>query len=59
MNQVLETICSIPDPGLQQVTQEDLEEIIQYGNTKDVVDLLQDEGGGESGDAVSDAEEMC
>ncbi|KAG7159342.1 Autophagy-related protein 101-like [Homarus americanus] len=57
MNQVLETICSIPAPGFQEVTREDLEEMMQEGNTNDVEDLLEDEEGGESGDAASDAGE--
>ncbi|KAG7156020.1 putative Tigger transposable element-derived protein 1-like 322, partial [Homarus americanus] len=55
MNQVLETVRSIPAPGFQEVTQEDLEEMMQEGNTNDVEDLLEDEEGGESGDAESDA----
>ncbi|KAG7175341.1 hypothetical protein Hamer_G001402 [Homarus americanus] len=57
MNQVLETVRSIPAPGFQEVTREDLEELIQEGNTNDVEDLLEDEEGGESGDAESDAGE--
>ncbi|KAG7174512.1 Jerky protein-like 17, partial [Homarus americanus] len=57
MNQVLETIRSIPAPAFQEVTREDLEELMQEGNTNDVEDLLEDEGGGESGDAASDAGE--
>ncbi|KAG7163412.1 hypothetical protein Hamer_G004552 [Homarus americanus] len=32
MNQVLETICSIPAPGFQEVTREDLEKLMQEGN---------------------------
>ncbi|KAG7169060.1 hypothetical protein Hamer_G011764 [Homarus americanus] len=55
MNQVLETVHSIPAPGFQEVTREDLEEMMQEGNTNDVKDLLEDEEGGESGDAASDA----
>ncbi|KAG7177189.1 hypothetical protein Hamer_G000442, partial [Homarus americanus] len=51
MNQVLETVRSIPAPGFQEVTREDLEEMMQEGNTNDVDDLLEDEEGGESGDA--------
>ncbi|KAG7163854.1 hypothetical protein Hamer_G019125 [Homarus americanus] len=57
MNQVLETVHSIPAPGFQEVTREDLEKPMQEGNTNDVEDLLQDEEGGESGDAASDAGE--
>ncbi|KAG7158424.1 hypothetical protein Hamer_G007051, partial [Homarus americanus] len=57
MNQVLETVRSIPAPGFQEVTREDLEEMMQEGNTSDVEDLLEDEEGGESGDAASDAGE--
>ncbi|KAG7164010.1 hypothetical protein Hamer_G014477 [Homarus americanus] len=56
MNQVLETVRSIPTPGFQEVTREDLEELMQEGNTNDVEDLLEDEEG-ESGDAASDAGE--
>ncbi|KAG7154896.1 hypothetical protein Hamer_G024965, partial [Homarus americanus] len=56
-NQVLETVCSIPAPGFQEVTREDLEELMQEGNTNDVEDLLEDEEGGESGDAAIDAGE--
>ncbi|KAG7176275.1 Small nuclear ribonucleoprotein Sm D3-like [Homarus americanus] len=51
MNQVLETVRSIPAPGFQEVTREDLEEMMQEGNTNDVEDLLEDEEGDESGDA--------
>ncbi|KAG7154582.1 hypothetical protein Hamer_G020005 [Homarus americanus] len=51
MKQVLETVRSIPAPGFQEVTREDLEEMMQEGNTNDVEDLLEDEEGGESGDA--------
>ncbi|KAG7172935.1 hypothetical protein Hamer_G017919 [Homarus americanus] len=51
MNQVLETVRSIPAPGFQEVTREDLEEMMQEDNTNDVEDLLEDEEGGESGDA--------
>ncbi|KAG7157478.1 E3 ubiquitin-protein ligase synoviolin-like 1 [Homarus americanus] len=51
MNQVLETVRSIPAPGFQEVTREDSEEMMQEGNTNDV------EEGGESGDAASDAGE--
>ncbi|KAG7169544.1 hypothetical protein Hamer_G030943, partial [Homarus americanus] len=54
MNQVLETVCSIPAPGFQEVTREDLEEPMQEGNTNDVEDLPEDE---EGGDAASDAGE--
>ncbi|KAG7164884.1 hypothetical protein Hamer_G017286 [Homarus americanus] len=57
MNQVLETVRSIPAPGFQEVTREDLEELMQDGNTNDVEDLLEDEEGCESGDAESDAGE--
>ncbi|KAG7163069.1 Tigger transposable element-derived protein 1-like 169 [Homarus americanus] len=57
MNQVLETVRSIPAPGFQEVTREDLEELMQEVNTNDVEDLLEDEEGGASGDAVSDAGE--
>ncbi|KAG7154589.1 putative Tigger transposable element-derived protein 1-like 324 [Homarus americanus] len=57
MNQVLETVRSIPAPGFQEVTWEDLEEMMQEGNTNDVEDLLEDEEGGESGNAASDAGE--
>ncbi|KAG7170874.1 hypothetical protein Hamer_G012437, partial [Homarus americanus] len=57
MNQVLETVRSIPAPGFQEVTREGLEEMMQEGNTNDVEDLLEDEEGGESGDAASDAGE--
>ncbi|KAG7159731.1 hypothetical protein Hamer_G026176, partial [Homarus americanus] len=57
MNQVLETVRSIPAPGFQEVTWEDLEEMMQEGNTYDFEDLLEDEEGGESGDAASDAGE--
>ncbi|KAG7174700.1 Aminomethyltransferase-like [Homarus americanus] len=57
MNQVLETVRSIPAPGFQEVTREDLEEIMQEGNTNDVEDLLEDEEGGESGYTASDAGE--
>ncbi|KAG7158136.1 hypothetical protein Hamer_G008751 [Homarus americanus] len=39
------------------MTREDLEELMQDGNTNDVEDLLEDEEGGESGDAASDAGE--
>ncbi|KAG7161156.1 hypothetical protein Hamer_G024210 [Homarus americanus] len=56
MNQVLETVSIIPAPGFQEVTREDLEELMQDGNTNDVEDLLEEEGG-ESGDAASDAGE--
>ncbi|KAG7163472.1 hypothetical protein Hamer_G004624 [Homarus americanus] len=56
MNQVLETVRCIPAPGFQEVTRVDLEELMQEGNTNDVEDLLEDEGG-ESGDAASDAGE--
>ncbi|KAG7177828.1 hypothetical protein Hamer_G025738 [Homarus americanus] len=51
MNQVLETVRSIPAPGFQEMTREDLEEPMQEGNTNDVEDLPEDEEGGESGDA--------
>ncbi|KAG7175887.1 Tigger transposable element-derived protein 1-like 201 [Homarus americanus] len=37
--------------GFQEVTWKDLEELMQEGNTNDVEDLLEDEEGGESGDA--------
>ncbi|KAG7165117.1 hypothetical protein Hamer_G004901 [Homarus americanus] len=57
MNQVLETVRSIPAPGFQEVTREDLEELMQDGHTNDVEDLLEDEEGGESDDAASDAGE--
>ncbi|KAG7177166.1 hypothetical protein Hamer_G000415, partial [Homarus americanus] len=57
MNQVLETVRSMPAPGFQEVTREDLEELMQKGNTNDVENLLEDEEGGESGDAASDAGE--
>ncbi|KAG7155722.1 Tigger transposable element-derived protein 1-like 106, partial [Homarus americanus] len=57
LNQVLETVRSIPAPGFQEVTREDLEEMMQEGNTNDIEDLLEDEEGGESGDAASNAGE--
>ncbi|KAG7163019.1 hypothetical protein Hamer_G002070 [Homarus americanus] len=55
MNQVLETVLSIPAPGFQEVTRDDFEELMQEGNTNDVEDLPEDEKGGESGDAASNA----
>ncbi|KAG7164465.1 hypothetical protein Hamer_G003672 [Homarus americanus] len=45
---------SIPAPGFQEVTWEDLEEPMQVGNTNDVEDLPEDE---EGGDAASNAGE--
>ncbi|KAG7172038.1 hypothetical protein Hamer_G001014 [Homarus americanus] len=45
------------NPGFQEVTREDLDELMQEGNTNDVEDFLEDEEGGESGDAASDAGE--
>ncbi|KAG7158331.1 hypothetical protein Hamer_G008982 [Homarus americanus] len=57
MNQMLETVRSIPAPGFQEVTREDLEELMQENNTNDVEDLPEDEEGGEKGDAVSDVGE--
>ncbi|KAG7169723.1 putative Tigger transposable element-derived protein 1-like 323 [Homarus americanus] len=50
MNQVLETVRSIPAPGFQEVTREDLEDMMQEGNTNDVEGLLEDEECGDAGE---------